>query len=86
VSSAAWSLHLGASDLFRSRLIFAGLTSDAFGDRMSTMFYRLLDGFGWRPLSHEHDYAATAERVLREVFPIEAERLGLLPASPAPPR
>ncbi len=28
----------------------------------------LLDGFGWRPLSNEHDYEATYRRVQEEVF------------------
>jgi AcrR family transcriptional regulator len=28
-----------------------------------------LDGFGWKPLTHEHDYTAAAVRVLNEVFP-----------------
>jgi hypothetical protein len=27
-----------------------------------------LDGLGWRPLSTEWDYEATAQRVLSEVF------------------
>lgn len=83
VSSAAWSLHLGASDLYRSRLIFSGLGADAFGERMSAMFHRLLDGFHWRPLGSDHDYGATVGRVLREVFPVESERLGLRPPTGA---
>jgi len=38
---------------------------------------RLLDGYGWRPLAGEHDYAAARERVLREVFPEELARLAM---------
>jgi AcrR family transcriptional regulator len=30
---------------------------------------RLLDGLGWRPLTHEWDYRATMSRIYREVFP-----------------
>ncbi|HEX2464224.1 MAG TPA: TetR/AcrR family transcriptional regulator [Thermoanaerobaculia bacterium] len=30
---------------------------------------RLLDGIGWRPLSHEWDYRATMARIYAEVFP-----------------
>ncbi len=37
---------------------------------------RLIDGFGWTPLSTEHDYLAARERILREVFPDE-HRLAL---------
>ena len=33
------------------------------------------DGYGWRPLTSEWDYAATAERVWREVFPAEWRKL-----------
>ena len=35
----------------------------------------LLDGLGWQPLSTGHDYAATSERVGREVFAPELELL-----------
>jgi hypothetical protein len=28
----------------------------------------LLDGFGWKPLSSEHDYEETYRRVQQEVF------------------
>ncbi len=45
------------------------------------MFLHLLDGFGWKPLSTEHDYSATIRRVLQEVFPEEAHKLGLLGGS-----
>lgn len=33
------------------------------------------DGYGWRPLTTEWDYAATAERIWREVFPAEWRKL-----------
>ena len=33
------------------------------------------DGYGWRPLSSEHDYEATIERVWREVFPVERRKV-----------
>jgi AcrR family transcriptional regulator len=32
------------------------------------------DGYGWHPLSHEWDYAATLDRIRREVFPEESAR------------
>ena len=37
----------------------------------------LLDGFGWKPLSGEWDYAATHRRILWEVFADESRRVGL---------
>jgi hypothetical protein len=38
----------------------------------------LLDGFGWKPLSTEWDYAATEHRLIQEVFADEFQsaRLG----------
>lgn len=33
------------------------------------------DGYGWRPLSTEHDYEATMDRVWREVFPSERRKV-----------
>ncbi|MEM7307431.1 MAG: helix-turn-helix domain-containing protein [Planctomycetota bacterium] len=35
----------------------------------------LLDGYGWKPLAGEWDYAATLERIYAEVFPDEIRRL-----------
>lgn len=40
-------------------------------------FYRLLDGFGWRPLTTEHDYEAIDRRIAAEVFADEWKRAGL---------
>lgn len=37
----------------------------------------LLDGFGWRPLSTEHDYRESYRRILNELFADEAIDLGL---------
>lgn len=33
------------------------------------------DGYGWRPLSSEHDYEKTIQRVWREVFPAEQRKV-----------
>ena len=37
----------------------------------------LLDGFGWKPLRAEWDYAATYRRIAKEIFPDECQRIGL---------
>ncbi|MCP4641677.1 MAG: TetR/AcrR family transcriptional regulator [bacterium] len=47
---------------------------DAFGSIMHTGTV-LGDGYGWRPLSTEWDYAATLARVREEVFPRECRRI-----------
>ncbi len=38
----------------------------------------VLDGYGWKPLSHAWDYEASRERAMKEVFPDEAHRAHLL--------
>ena len=38
----------------------------------------LLDGFGWRPLSSEWDYAGTYQRIAQEIFPDEFPSTGLV--------
>jgi AcrR family transcriptional regulator len=43
------------------------------------LFSLACDAFGWRPLSSEWDYAATARRIWAEVFPFEAAQLRLGP-------
>ena len=37
----------------------------------------VLDGYGWKPLSHAWDYEAARERAMEEVFPDEARRAKL---------
>lgn len=78
VSTAGWSLFMGAAELYRARLIYVDASPEVFGAATQQMFLHLLDGFGWKPLSTEHDYIATISRVLQEVFPQEAHTLGLL--------
>ena len=79
-----WCLYIG-SFLFHSQdfpLEEYGI--DPFGSVLLRNANLLLDGMGWRPLSHEHDYVAARERALLEVFPDEARRCGLLPDGPSP--
>ena len=45
------------------------------GRVISECYNHYLDGFGWRPLTHEWDYPAVLERVRNEVFPDEFARL-----------
>lgn len=39
----------------------------------------MLDGFGWKPLSTEHDYLAVAARAYSQIFPKEMAELVLAP-------
>ncbi len=48
------------------------------GDRFETLrdcVAKLLDGFGWRPLSSEWDYSKTVDRVRTELFAEETQKL-----------
>jgi hypothetical protein len=49
------------------------------GDPVAAMRYfgsRLLDGCGWRPLSHEWDYRSTVRRIYSDLFtPVVIDRL-----------
>jgi AcrR family transcriptional regulator len=50
--------------------------SDAFSTLRDNIRV-LLDGFGWKPLSTEWDYAETARRIAKEVFADEFQSLGI---------
>ena len=41
----------------------------------TAMLHVLLDGYGWRPLSHEWDYEKTSERIQVEVFADEYRQM-----------
>lgn len=47
--------------------IQAGITRPLVAVRLNQDL--ICDGLGWKPMLHEHDYAATDERIIHEVFP-----------------
>lgn len=63
-----WSLSFGGYSLIANdeRLHELGVASPFHVIRQG--FHRLLDGFDWRPRSHELDYDQLAERIQNEVF------------------
>jgi AcrR family transcriptional regulator len=69
-----WSSVWGAMLVQRSDFPYeeAGIPSPPRTMRRSLLV--MLDGFGWRPLSHEWDYRETCVRVEREIFQREAFR------------
>jgi AcrR family transcriptional regulator len=50
--------------------VFAGITDQLHSVRVNQDL--ICDGLGWKPLLHEHDYAATDRRILEQVFPTAA--------------
>lgn len=72
-----WALSWGVYQIMES-VAPEDLQERGFQDPRSSLRRnqeRLLDGFGWGPLSHEYDYEATRERALQEVF---AEEVALI--------
>lgn len=78
VTLGTWSTACGAEDLYESGLIMRHLPAAEFDRVRNQLIAALLDGFGWRPLSSELDYDEARQRALREIFPDEAKKLGLL--------
>ncbi len=78
VTLGTWSTACGAEDLYESGLVMRHLPPAEFDRVRNQLVAALLDGFGWRPLSTELDYDAARQRALREVYPDEAKKLGLL--------
>lgn len=76
VTLGAWSLSCGAEEIHESGLLPRRLSTGEFNHLRSQLIETLLDGFGWRPLSSELDYAKVRERIMREVYPAEAAKLG----------
>jgi hypothetical protein len=51
-------------------------------------FTMLLDGYGWKPLSHEDDYLEVGRRVWKELFAADYSQYSpgwIMPAEPLPP-
>ena len=73
-----WTMTYGAHFLQSSEM---PLEDKGFDDPQTALRanqHALLDGYLWRPLTHEWDYEETERRLLEEVFPEEAAQLGLL--------
>lgn len=76
-----WNLYTGA---FLMRDLENFIDEPTVTDPMPTLMANaqvFLDGFGWRPLSTDHDYGAARERAFAEIFPEEARAAGLLAPS-----
>jgi AcrR family transcriptional regulator len=63
-----WSLTYGAHTIMSSSDSLNELGIKDPPRAVNTHMQMLLDGFGWKPLSMEHDYDKVAERIYQEVF------------------
>ncbi|MBI3839650.1 MAG: TetR/AcrR family transcriptional regulator [Planctomycetia bacterium] len=67
-----WSMTFGALSIAMTSV---SLSDAGLQDPLAVLHEnqsRLVDGYGWRPLSHEYDYQATAEKILSTVFSAES--------------
>ncbi len=66
-----WSISFGAFSIITTsdQLIDLGISNpfNAYKENVS----RMLDGFGWKPLSADYDYDGTLARIQNKVFPDE---------------
>lgn len=72
---ALWAASLGAHKLIQSGLPLEKLGIERAPEALNSTYDAILDGFGWAPTSREWDYAASAQRAAREVFPDECGSL-----------
>ena len=74
---ALWGMHVGLNVLRETAAHLRPSDVPTTLPPMAALFpigQRLLDGYEWKPLSHEFDYAALRQELLREHFSKEAQR------------
>jgi hypothetical protein len=71
-----WSISFGAFSIIvtSDQLVQLGITDAYAAHRINVT--KLVDGFGWRPLSTEHDFDQTLQRIQKEVFSEEFRAIG----------
>lgn len=73
-----WSLTSAAYSMAASNPNLVNLgVSEAYGS-VRHLTRRLVDGFGWRPLTEEHDYDDVIEQIMATVFSSELQRIALM--------
>lgn len=71
LSFGLWAMSFGAFGLMAQRFGLEQLGIPSPHRTLAANQHRLLDGYGWRPLTNEWDYEATRERVLATVLDLE---------------
>lgn len=74
-----WCLYTGGFTFHTQRFPFEDFGIGEFQPVLLRNALIMIDGMNWRPLSSAFDYLESRRRALAEIFPSEAERLGLLP-------
>ena len=78
IAYGLWSLSFGSHFIAASNPNLGSLAMEDESSMLNRNYHALLDGYGWRQLSTEHDYVAVQDRIRREVFPEESRRAGLI--------
>ncbi len=65
---ALWSINWGAFSIMTTTTQLADLGIRRPVDTLGHSIDMMLDGYGWRPLSKDHDYRKVERRVMREIF------------------
>ncbi|QDV77364.1 TetR/AcrR family transcriptional regulator [Botrimarina mediterranea] len=63
-----WSIYLGSQIITHSSDTLGEIGIDNPIRSLRTNQHRMLDGYGWRPLSSDYDYSAHMDRVKAEMF------------------
>jgi AcrR family transcriptional regulator len=79
-----WCLYTGAFSFHTQNFPLSEFGIGEFSPVLWRNAHLMLDGMGWTPHSSEYDHIASRMRVLVEVFPEEAQQLGLLDSSAQP--
>ncbi|MEQ9407896.1 MAG: TetR/AcrR family transcriptional regulator [Fuerstiella sp.] len=70
-----WSMTEGAYSIIATSDSMAELGIAEPFQAIRRNIHHLLDGFGWTPLSTEHDFESSMEQIVRDEFPSEFARL-----------
>jgi AcrR family transcriptional regulator len=74
---ALMQVEIGAQVLMRRAGSYGQYTADDSYQVLVDFGISLADGLGWRPLSGEHDYVASTQRMWKEIFPDELKRFNV---------
>lgn len=75
LSFGLWALTFGTYTIQATDLPLTAIGIPSVSRALDAATAALMDGHGWRPLSSEHDYEQTRERIRREVFAAEIQAL-----------
>jgi hypothetical protein len=71
--SRLWALFYGVTDVMCGDLPLDIRDVENPLDEFMSGLQRLFDGYGWRPLTDEHDYDETRRQVRTVLFPHESQ-------------